>query len=301
MIEADNLLPDNDVRIVSQGATIQLLKPGLYRFTAGPSASAAAISGKAEVSLNDKKVELGTGHEVLLDAGLPKKKFDKKQPDDLYAWSNVRSQYEAAASLQSARSMPVDSTNSNLTAYPMPMGYGPYAGSGWAWNGLFNSWAWVPGGDLAFFSPFGYGFFAPGVVGYAPIYYVRQNWGGAWNGAVGNVPVAVNPNNPPAFGKVTNSVASNQAARSAAMRTYMASGFTTPGGHLVPAGNVVGSTPAAGSSHWSGGAIKGAGSSAGGFNGSGVGGRAGGGFSGISSAGHSAGSASTGGGGGGHH
>lgn len=308
MIEVDNLMPDNQIRVMSQGATIEMLKPGLYRFTAGPSASAAAINGKAEISLDDKKVELSSGHEVLLETGLPKKKFDKKQPDDLYAWSNVRSQYEAAASLQSARSMPVDSSSSSFTSYPVGMGYGmtgmgygPYGMSGWAWNGLFNSYAWVPGGDLAFFNPFGYGFFAPGVVQYAPIYYLRQNWGGAWNGGVGTVPVAVNPNNPPAFHTVTNSVATNQAARSAAMRTYMSSGFTTPGGHIVAAGNVLGSTPTAGSSHWSGASISRVSSAgaahAGGFSGGESAGRAGG-FGGISSAGHSGGGAS---GGGGHH
>jgi hypothetical protein len=303
MIEVDNLMPDNEIRITSQGATIQMLKPGLYRFTAGPSASAATINGKALILFDDKKVELSSGHEVLLEAGLPKKKFDKKQPDDLYAWSNVRSQYEAAASLQSARSMPVDSSSSSLSSYPSAMGYGPYGMSGWAWNGLFNSYAWVPGGDLAFFNPFGYGFFAPGVVQYAPVYYLRQNWGGAWNGGVGTVPVAVNPNNPPAFHTTTSSVAANQAARSAAMRTYMSSGFTTPGGHQVAAGNVLGSTPTAGSSHWNGASISHASSAsaghAGGVNGGGYSAGHAGGLSGASSAGHSAGG--VGAGGGGHH
>ncbi len=304
MLELDQLLPDNQILVVSQGASIQMLKPGLYRFTAGPGASAATITGKAVVSLGEKRASIGNDREVLLEPGLPQKKFDKKQPDELYAWSNVRSEYEAAASLQSARSMPVD--NSSANGFTVSSGYGVAGGypmSGWAWNSLFNSWAWLPGGDLAFFSPFGYGFFAPGVVQYAPIYYVHRNWGGAWNGAAGSAPVAVNPNHPPAIGVVTKSPASNAAARSAAMNSMMNSGFRTPGGQYVPAGTVMASTPRAGASHWGAAAVN---HSGGGFSapaaGQAAGGHAGG-FSGSATGGMSSGASHGGGGagGGGHH
>lgn len=296
MLEVDQLLPDNQIGIVNQGASIQILKPGLYRFTAGQDATAATITGKAAVSLGEKRVNVGNGREVQLEAGLPQSKFDKKKPDELYAWSNVRSEYESAASLQSARSMPVDSSSStSLNAYGVAGGY-PI--SGWAWNGLFNSWAWLPGGDLAFFNPFGYGFFAPGVVQYAPIYYVNRNWGGAWNGAVGSAPVAVNPNDPPAIGKVTNSPASNQAARSIAMRSYMESGFQTPSGHVIQAGSVLAATPAAGGGHWSSAAVS---HSSGYSGGSAVATSHGGGFSGSGFSGAAGHSAGGGGGGGGHH
>ena len=305
MLEVNELLPDNEIRILSQGATVQVLKPGLYRFTAGPDATAATITGKAGVSLGAKTVNVGSGHEVALEPGLRESKFDKKKPDELYAWSNVRSEYAAAASLQSARSMPVDSTNSNgstvSSGYGMGSSYGPYGTSGWAWNGLFDSWAWVPEGDLAFFNPFGYGFFAPGVVAYAPLYYVRQPWGGAWNGGVGRVPVAVNPNHPPAIGVATNSVAANQSARSAAMQSYVQTGFRTPTGQVVPAGLVMASTPTAGSTHWSGAVIAHSTAvSAGGVSHGGFGGATAhaGGFSGVSVS--SGGHAGTGGGGG-HH
>ncbi|MBV8550457.1 MAG: FecR domain-containing protein [Acidobacteriaceae bacterium] len=308
MIEVDQLLKDNSIRILTQGASIQILKAGLYRFTVGPPGSAAAINGKAEVLMGEKKAHLGGGHEVVLQAGLSEQKFDSKKEDDLYAWSNARSEYDAAASLQSARSMPVSDADLGMPVAP----YAP----GWYWNDIFASWAWLPGGDLAFFNSFGYGFFAPGVVAYAPICYVRRPWGGAWHGQTGSAPVAVNPAHPPAVGTVSSSPSSNQIARQTALKSF-ASGFQTPAGETIPSGNrfvfwsgnslnsfagaqhlgnpgpsghMAGASTAGG--HWSRGAAS-AGHSGGGWSGG-----SGGGWSGISGGGGMSGGHS---GGGGHH
>ena len=302
MVEVDELLEDNSIRIVDQDAAISLLKPGLYKFTAGQSASATTITGKAEVTLGAKKVKLGGNREVLLETGLPERKFDKKKEDDLYAWSTVRAEYDAAASLQSARSMSTD--NFGSAGYGGGAGYGPWSigglsNPGWYWNGIFDSWAWIPGGDLAYFSPFGYGFFAPGVVQYAPICYVRRNWGGAWHGQMGNAPVAVNPDHPPALGAAPASPWASNLARAQVSRSFAANGFQTPmGGAISSSGNGF-SAGSSGGTHWS--AANGAGVShgVGAWSGGGGGHSSAASFGGGSfGGGHTAGAS---GGGGGHH
>jgi hypothetical protein len=173
--------------------------------------------------------------------GIEKLKFDKKREDDLYAWSNVRAEYESAASYQTA-----ESAWQNRGLYT---GFGGFAAPGWAWNPMFSSWAWLPGAQASFFSPFGYGFFAPAVVGYAPIAYASTRggrWRGPWHGGYrARLPVAVDPAHPPATGAVPRSVAEQRAARAAARRTFQ-SGFRTGSGTWVPPG-----------SHWHGGARQG--------------------------------------------
>ena len=142
MIEVDQIVDDCRISVLNHGASILIEKDGLYRFNADDAPRVAVIDGKAQVYLGDRKVKLGKGKEVVLGDLLKPEKFDRKKEDELYAWSNVRSQYNASMSYQAARAAPVN-------AY----GYG-FAG-GWMWNAGFNSWAWLPG-DGAFFSPFGW-------------------------------------------------------------------------------------------------------------------------------------------------
>jgi len=56
------------------------------------------------------------------------------------------------------------------TAQSAYSGYGPFWGAGWYWNPYFAFWSWLPG-DGYFFSPFGYPFFSPAYVMYAPGFY----------------------------------------------------------------------------------------------------------------------------------
>jgi hypothetical protein len=242
MIEADQLTKDTNLQVRIQGSAAVIRKPGLYRFIAGRQSSVAVISGKVQLSANGKPIEAGRGQEILIGELLKKDRFDSKREDDLYAWSNERSEYEAAASYRSA-----------MTASSV---YGAGAGanaSGWLWNDLFDSWAWLPGGDLAFFSPFGYGFFAPGVVGYAPVYYGRTNgtrWRGPWHGRPW-APLALNPRHPPAIGATTpRSPLVNHLASAAAARTFANTGFRSPQGGYVPVGARMTSSSAAGR-YWS--------------------------------------------------
>jgi hypothetical protein len=285
MVEAAGLMKDNNIQILDHNGTIRISKDGLYRFTADDPPSAAVIEGKAEVSFADEKIELGKGHETVIGARLKAEKFDTKKPDELYAWSNVRSEYDAASSYQTAKNVPLNNSG-GWWGY----GFGDWYNPGWYWNNGFDSWAWLPAYG-SFYSPFGYGFYAPGLIGYAPVIYAPVYGGGGtyWkNHPKPGTPVPVNPKNPPATGAIrSGSPAEYAQARSVMAHSFANTGFTSANGSHIAAGghSFFGG---AGASHVGGGA---AARSSGGFSG---GGHAAGGFGG--GGGHAGG----GGGGGGH-
>ncbi|MBV9302269.1 MAG: FecR domain-containing protein [Acidobacteriaceae bacterium] len=211
MVEVAQLVKDNDIQLLDHGASMRLEKDGLYRVTADDPPTAAVIEGKATVNLGDRKVDLGKGHEAVLTADLKTQKFDTKKEDDLYAWSNVRSEYDAGSSYAAAKNVTINNYGGyGAFGYPFAGFYGP----GWYWNGLWDSWAWLPYNSY-FFSPFGWGFYSPGYLAYAPIVYVPVNGR--------QVPVAVSTKNPPAIGTKTAAVrspAALQAARAQTARTF---------------------------------------------------------------------------------
>jgi len=169
VVEVAQLMKDNNIQVLNHGAFIKFVKPGLYRITADGVPMAAVLDGKAQVSNGAQRIDLGKGRQTVIAANLEAVKFNTKNEDDLYAWSNVRSQYNASASYMAA------------AAY----GGGPY-NPGWLWAGGFNSWAWMPYGGYAY-SPFGWGFFGPGYLGYAglgygPAFYGRGRFVGGYRG-----------------------------------------------------------------------------------------------------------------------
>jgi hypothetical protein len=187
MIEVDDMVPGSSIAVMDHGSSTTLLKPGLFRFTEH---SIAALDGKADVAFGDRKVVLTKNKEVAIDDTLHASKVDLTQPDDLYAWSNVRAQYNAAASY--AGSMQAY----NAGGY----GFSSYSAPGWYWGTQYNSWMWMPFNG-AFYSPFGWGFYGPGVVAYAPVMLFPSYSGGYLYGGynpvmVGGTPITL-PIKPP--------------------------------------------------------------------------------------------------------
>ncbi|MGD0620832.1 MAG: hypothetical protein ABSB67_24675, partial [Bryobacteraceae bacterium] len=127
IVEADQIIPENHVVIAQGNGTTTLLKNGLYQFSAvGPSAS--VYKGEATVDVAGRNVRLKEGHQLILsDARLKTHKFNTSAEDELYAWSRVRSQYEAGASAQEASIL-------------VPGGPGWY-GAGWYWDPWFDGFA----------------------------------------------------------------------------------------------------------------------------------------------------------------
>jgi len=153
MVEVDNKPKSARLAVLERGYDTTLLKEGLYKFDADEG-KVSVIDGKAEIG--DK--QFGKGREVVLNGGpLKPEKFDRNAKDELYRWSEVRSNYLAQVNESTARTVYVNGGG----------GYG--FGPGWAWNPYFSAWSWLPG-DGFFYSPFGYPFFSPGYVIYSPRY-----------------------------------------------------------------------------------------------------------------------------------
>jgi len=155
MVEVAQLFKENQIRVQMDGATTTLAKEGLYAFNADH-AMVSVFDGKAEVMRDDRQVELKKGREVSVQGPLKAEKFDRDAAhDSLYAWSSLRSKYEAQASMQSAR---------------MYVGGGPgWYGPGWYWNPWWHMYGFVPGAGIAY-SPFGWPFFSPVVVYRVPVF-----------------------------------------------------------------------------------------------------------------------------------
>jgi hypothetical protein len=167
-VEVDELYPQNDLRVTEDGVTAQLVKRGFYDFDADQGWM-RVLDGQAMVFRDDAKpLKVKAKHEVNVNGvngSLKAQGFDLKAYEannDLYKWSSLRSAYVAEA---------------NVNAAPLYAYNGPYAGwygagwfgADWYWDPWFNCYTFIPG-DGIFYSPFGWGFYSPWYVGYAPFY-----------------------------------------------------------------------------------------------------------------------------------
>jgi len=158
MVEVAEIHKDNLLRVQQNGATTQLLKDGLYAFDANDGA-VRVFKGEALVQDGDRNIKVKGGHELDVKdtASLKTTKFNKKtfEESDLYRFSNLRSEYLAEANVDAAR---------------VYFAGGPgWWGPGWYWDPFFTAYTWIPG-DGIFYSPFGWGFYSPLWVSYAPYY-----------------------------------------------------------------------------------------------------------------------------------
>ena len=158
-VEVAEIHKYNDLRIAQDGATTRMLKTGLYAFDADHD-QMRVFKGEALVQDNDQNVKVKGGRELDLNqtGQLHPFKFDKNayEDSDLYRFSALRSQYLAEANVNMARNYYAGG----------PGWYGP----GWYWDPWVTAYTWIPGSGI-YYSPFGWGFYSPWWVGYAPIYY----------------------------------------------------------------------------------------------------------------------------------
>ena len=170
MVEVDQIYPQNDLRIVEGNATARIMKPGLYDFDLQQN-QMRVFDGEAMIQDGDKQIKLKSGHELAVAANAPEKaeKFDKKamNGDDLYRWSSLRSDYEAEANVDAARIVVADGWGSGYWGAGL---WGPGWGwGGWDWDPWFGAYTFMPWNGI-FYSPFGWGFYSPGLVYRAPFY-----------------------------------------------------------------------------------------------------------------------------------
>ncbi len=202
MLEVIGVLKGSHIEVVCGNALMVIEKDGLYRLKADSAmATAGVIAGAAQVYADGQSIRLGKGKQTELVGLLRAERLDLGPDDELYAWSNIRSQYEAAANYDAA---------SRLAAA------GQAGAMGWYFDVGMDAWAWLP--QYAYFGPFGWGFYSPFLVGGATLVQCPGASGGHFHkgpvhmpvGGVGKsgrqtpVMVAVNPRHPPVSTGVTS-------------------------------------------------------------------------------------------------
>jgi hypothetical protein len=173
IVEVAELFKDNNLSVMMNGASTRLDKEGLYAFNAGTQ-MVQVFDGEATVQQGGRTKNLKKEHELALNGAWNSEHFDPKAQatqDPLYAWSNLRSEYVAEASMQSAQNIFV--------------GGGAYwDGPGWYWNPYWAMYGFIPG-DGIWYSPFGWPFYSPWVAFYARGWY-GYGFRGNGHGFVGN-------------------------------------------------------------------------------------------------------------------
>ena len=164
-VEVDEIHDQNNLQVIDDGVTTRLDKTGYYEFNANQP-EAMVFKGMAKAEVGDGKWrEIKSHHELALTGepnGQPLAKekpadFDTHATDELYNWSNLRSQYLAEA-------------NNQMAGEYYGAGYGP----GWFWDPYAFGYTYM--GFEPFASPFGWGFYPFGWGGYLGGYY------GGWYG-----------------------------------------------------------------------------------------------------------------------
>ena len=151
MVECDDAPKNNVVTLLYKGASMLLVKHGLYRLDANQTRF-QVYDGESIVKGESGSLTLKTGKRATLAGALTAENFDRRQGDELYIWSSQRSSYLAKANVASAMALRDKGTYSGT-----PSG-------NWSWNPMFGMFAFVPSSGTLY-SSFGGGFWSPYTVG----------------------------------------------------------------------------------------------------------------------------------------
>ena len=174
LVEVVELGKEHRVAVKLAESETVLSRSGLYRFDAGLQ-QVSVYEGKAQVSLKEESIGLGKGHAVTVGSGLTVAKFDVKETDSLYEWSQQRAYLIARANVGAASAF-------KSNGYRM-------SSSGWAWNPDYGLLTFLPRSGY-YRGGFGWGYYSPGAVWqyYNSGYYQNQNGysGNNRGGSTGN-------------------------------------------------------------------------------------------------------------------
>ena len=141
------------------------------------------FEGEAAVTDPSGQLTLRGGKQTNLAGVLMAENFDRKADDQdaLYRWSDRRASYVSQANVASAAAVGNSYTGSGYggSGYDFGgLGYGLGAGGfgynpaflgGWAFNPMFGMYTYLPYSGFGY-SPFGYTYYSPNTVAYAPAY-----------------------------------------------------------------------------------------------------------------------------------
>ncbi len=190
IVESSEMPKDNAVQLVYKKDSVSLQKQGLYRLDTEP-ARFQVFEGEAVVTDPSGQLTLRGGKQTNLAGVLMAENFDRKADDQdaLYRWSDRRASYVAQANVASAASASASSGGygsggyggygygfggygygglSSMLGYNS-FAYNPLFAGGWAFNPVFGMYTYIPYSGFGY-SPFGYTYYSPTTVGYAPSY-----------------------------------------------------------------------------------------------------------------------------------
>jgi hypothetical protein len=192
-IEAAELRLQTDIIVDVGDARVRLAQAGLYEINADQNI-VRVYQGQLFVDANNREIAVKSQFQLAFDAynSMTPKKFNQapdealdqaKAPDvdqsqagaldqdqlqtpdpaadpvpnqdDLYQWSSLRSSYLAEANVDQAEDYQSADDMGNSS-------------DGWAWDPYYATYTFIPGGGTTYYSPFGWGFYSPYDVGYAP-------------------------------------------------------------------------------------------------------------------------------------
>jgi hypothetical protein len=176
MIESNEMPKDNAIELVYKKDSIRLQKQGLYRLDTEP-ARFQVFEGEAVVTDPSGQLTLKSGKQANLAGVLMAENFDRKADDQdaLYLWSDRRASYVAQANVVSATAAgnSYSGSGSGYNGYGFGglgyggFGYNPAFLGGWAFNPLFGMYTYLPYSGFGY-SPFGYMYYSPATVAFAP-------------------------------------------------------------------------------------------------------------------------------------
>lgn len=161
-VEVDQIYDENNLDVIVDGVSTQLVKRGYYEFNAA-TPTAMVFDGKAAIEVGDGKYKVVKAHHEVALASFQNAHGPVLKPasfntddakDDFYNWNSLRSQYLAEANNQIAGEY----------------AYAPGFAAGWYWDPYAWDYAFIGSGP--FWSPFGWG-------------YYPYAWGGHWGGWYG--------------------------------------------------------------------------------------------------------------------
>ncbi len=152
MVECDELAKGSSLALVYKDRNIELQKQGVYRLD-GNTGEFRVYAGRAVVLTGSEQLELKRGKAAELNGPLLAQKFNPKVGDEFYAWNGMRSGYISSANVSVANSLYNSGTR--------------WSASGWLWDPWYGAFTFIPAGGV-FFNPFGWGFWSPAMVIYAP-------------------------------------------------------------------------------------------------------------------------------------
>jgi hypothetical protein len=197
VVEADEILKDNNLTILAGEATVSVTKHGLYRFDLG-TGTIKVFDGTASVEIGGKTVLVGSGRVLKVQGGEPViDKFNKDEMDALDTWSKRRAEQIARANPSSAKQL-YDAgcgpqrngrwSSSNWAAStstnPNSPCYEPC--NSWRYNPWYGIVTYIPCGTNVY-NPYGYRYWAP--VNVMRAYYVPpppSTTMPSYNGGFGN-------------------------------------------------------------------------------------------------------------------